>query len=148
MPDEKPEIAVGAAAGANGSSATLLDTIIQDGKMARDPSQRPYAKDLLSEFVGQVLDEGMTVSRDTVASIKTRIAQIDELISAQLNEIMHAAEFQALEASWRGLHYLVMNSETGTHLKIRLLNVSRQEVVNDLEKAVEFDQSTLFKRIY
>src|ERR1700704_6285595 len=140
MPEEQPLVA-SAAAGANGASATLLDTIIQDGKMARDPSQRPYAKDLLGEFVGQVLDEGMTVSRDTVTSIKSRIAQIDELISAQLNEIMHAAEFQALEASWRGLHYLVMNSETGAHLKIRLMNVSKQELINDVEKATEFDQS-------
>ena len=147
MPEEQP-LAAGAAAGANGTSATLLDSIIQDGKMAKDPSQRPYAKDLLTEFVGQVLDEGMTVSRDTVTSIKSRIAQIDELISSQLNELMHAADFQALEASWRGLHYLVMNSETGQHLKIRVMNLSRQEVVNDLEKATEFDQSSLFKRIY
>src|ERR1039457_5022822 len=103
MPDEQP-LAAGAAAGADAAPTTLLDSIIQDGKMAKDPTQKPYAKDLLTEFVGQILDEGMTVSRDTVTSIKSRLAQIDELISSQLNEIMHAADFQALEATWRGLH--------------------------------------------
>jgi type VI secretion system protein ImpC len=154
MPDEQPQSAeqpsaqaAAASASANGSGS-LLDKIIQEGRMTRDASQTPYAKDLIGEFVGQVLDEGMVVSRDTVTSIKTRIAQIDELLSAQVNEIMHNPEFQQLEASWRGLNYLVMNSETGTHLKIRLLNATKQDLVNDLEKASEFDQSTLFKRIY
>jgi type VI secretion system protein ImpC len=156
MPDEKPmTAAAGAGASAeqpaatNGKvSASLLDKIVTDGHMVRDPSQQPYARDLIGEFVGQVLDEGMVVSRDTVTSIKSRIAQIDELISQQLNALMHHPEFQALEASWRGLSYLVMNTETGTHLKIRLLNSTRGELVNDLEKAVEFDQSQLFKKVY
>jgi type VI secretion system protein ImpC len=61
---------------------------------------------------------------------------------------MHADAFQKLEASWRGLHYLVMHTETGTMLKLRLLNVTKQELINDLEKATEFDQSALFKKNY
>jgi type VI secretion system protein ImpC len=126
----------------------LLDQIVMEGKMARDPSQVVYAKDLVSEFASQVLDEGMTVSADTVTSIKGRIAQIDELMSQQLNEVLHAAEFQALESAWRGLSYLVKNSETGGSLKIRLLNVTKKEITTDLEKATEFDQSQLFKIIY
>lgn len=147
MPDEKPDNAAGSPA--NGTATlSLLDKIVLEGKMAKDPSQKAYAQDLVGEFVGQVLDEGMTVSHDTVASIKSRIAQIDKLLSAQLNEIMHSPDFQRIEGAWRGLSYLVMNSETGTHFKIRLLNVTKQELTTDLEKAVEFDQSTLFKRIY
>ncbi len=126
----------------------LLDQIVLEGKMARDPSQTAYAKDLVSEFASQVLDEGMVVSSDTVTSIKSRIAEIDELLSLQLNELMHAPDFQALEASWRGLNYLVMNTETGSRLKIRLLNVTKKEITADLEKATEFDQSQLFKAIY
>jgi type VI secretion system protein ImpC len=85
---------------------------------------------------------------DITAAIKTRIAQIDEVIQLQLDQILHAEEFQALEASWRGLHYLVDKSETGTHLKIRVLNVSKGELVKDIENAVEFDQSALFKQVY
>ena len=92
----------------------------------------------------------MTISADdVVAGIKDRIAQIDQLISAQLNEIMHdSASSRQLEGSWRGLSYLVMNTETGTALKIRLMNVTKKELLNDLEKAVEFDQSAMFKKIY
>src|SRR5581483_643699 len=110
--------------------------------------QSGHARDLIAEFAAQVLDQSMTISRDTAAMINARIAQIDELISAQLNEVMHSTEFQKLEASWRGLHFLVMNTETGTRLKLRLLNASRDELQKDLEKAVEFDQSILFKKIY
>jgi len=145
-PESTPAPATTAAVAA--APTTLLDQIISNGKMARDASQKPYAKDLLGEFVSQVVDEGMTVGRDTVASIKTRIAQIDEMISAQLSEILHTPDVQRVEASWRGLHYLVMNSETGTQMKLRVLNATRQEIANDLEKAVEFDQSALFKKIY
>jgi type VI secretion system protein ImpC len=129
-------------------TVTLLERIIQDGKMARDESQHAYARDLIGEFVTQILDADMTVSKDTAAMINTRIAQIDELLSNQLNAIMHAEAFQALEATWRGLHYLVTHSETGTMLKLRLLNVTQRELQNDLEKATEFDQSVLFKKLY
>jgi type VI secretion system protein ImpC len=127
---------------------SLLERIIQEGKMIRDESQQVYAQDMIGEFVTQILDEDMTVSNDTAAMINTRIAQIDELLSNQLNAIMHAPEFQQLEASWRGLHYLVMNTETSTMLKLRLLNVTQAELLNDLEKATEFDQSVLFKKVY
>lgn len=126
----------------------LLDRIIVQGRMARDDMQRDYARDLIGEFAGQVLDEAMTVSSDTVAMINARIARIDELLSAQLNEIMHAPEFQKLEATWRGLSYLVMNTETGTQLKLRVVHATQKELLADLEKAVEFDQSALFKMIY
>ena len=57
-------------------------------------------------------------------------------------------KFQKLEGSWRGLHYLVMNSETSASLKIRMLNVSKQALFKDLDKAVEFDQSQVFKKLY
>jgi type VI secretion system protein ImpC len=144
MPDTQTEAAGGTAT----AELTVLDRIVQEGRMARDDVQKIYARDLVGEFAVQVLDDGMTVGNDTVAAINTRIAQIDALISNQLNEIMHAPEFQALEASWRGLRYLVFNTETGTRLKLRLLNATRKELQDDLEKAVEFDQSTLFKKIY
>ena len=66
----------------------------------------------------------------------------------QLNAIMHHPEFQKLEGTWRGLHYLVMNSETSTSLKLRVLNITKRELCHDLDRAVEFDQSQLFKKIY
>ena len=68
--------------------------------------------------------------------------------TAQVNEIMHQPEFQKLESTWRGLHYLVHHAETGENLKVRVLNVSKRDLFKDLEKAAEFDQSALFKKIY
>jgi type VI secretion system protein ImpC len=126
----------------------LLDQIIRKGKLARDEAQEERARDLVGEFVHQILDEGMTVSNDTVAMIEAQVAKIDELLTAQLNEILHHEEFQRLEASWRGLTYLVMNTETSTRLKLRLLPLSKKELLKDLETASEFDQSNLFKKVY
>ncbi len=137
---------------AEGGAATeelsLLDRIIQDGKLARDESQVEHAKNLINEFVSQILEGTMTVSKDTVAMINARIAQIDELISSQLNEVLHAEDFQKLEGTWRGMNYFVMNTETSTTLKLRVFNATRKEVLTDLEKATEFDQSQLFKKVY
>src|SRR5688572_5826818 len=127
---------------------SLLDSIIEKGKMARHESQMPHSRDLIGEFVTQVLDNSIAVSEDTVMMINKRIAEIDQLLTDQLNEILHDPAFQQLEASWRGLHYLVSNTETGTSLKLRLLNATKGEVLNDLERAVEFDQSTQFKQLY
>jgi len=126
----------------------LLDTILEEGRLVREESQKAWAKDMISELVREVMAGEITVSKDTEAMINARISQIDHLISRQLNEVMHHEEFQKLEASWRGLHYLVHNSETGQQLKIRLMNASKKDLLKDMEKAAEFDQSALFKKIY
>lgn len=127
---------------------SLLDQILEDGKLARDESQRAGAKDLIGEFVGQIMEGTITVSKDTEAMINSRIAQIDKLISDQLNEVMHHPDFQKLEGSWRGLQYLVSQSETGERMKIRVMNTSKKDLLKDMEKASEFDQSALFKKVY
>jgi type VI secretion system protein ImpC len=146
MADETQAATESSAAAA--AELSLLDQIISKGKLARDEQQKPRAKDLVGEFVNQILDEGMTVSRDTMAMIQAQIARIDEMLSNQLNEILHHPDFQKLEASWRGLHFLVMNTETSTRLKLRLLCASKAEIFKDLDQAIEFDQSQLFKKIY
>ena len=133
----------------NAEPTNLLDRMMVEGKMAREDNQRPYARDLIAEFVDQVLAETSGVAKaDVVEMINARIAQIDEMISVQLNEVLHHPDFQKLEGTWRGMHYLVMNTETSTRLKLRVMNVSKAELLKDLEKAVEFDQSALFKKVY
>jgi type VI secretion system protein ImpC len=134
--------------GATVTGGGLLDQIIAKGKMVREASQNAHAKDLISEFASQVIDQGLALGNDLVATLSQRIAEIDALLSAQLNEILHNPEFQKLEATWRGMHYLVMNSETGSRLKLRVLNASKKELLEDAEKATEFDQSALFKKVY
>jgi type VI secretion system protein ImpC len=128
--------------------ADLLTRILDKGKLARNEAQAQQAKDMIAEFVQELMQGQLVIKKDMESAINARIAEIDRLLSAQLNEIMHAEEFQKLEGSWRGLHHLVMNSETGTMLKIRVLNVSKKELLKDLERAVEFDQSALFKKVY
>jgi len=76
------------------------------------------------------------------------IARLDALLSAQVNAILHHPSFQRLEASWRGLHYLVRLVPDGENIKVRVLNVSWRELTRDLERSLEFDQSQLFRQVY
>src|ERR1700676_5063275 len=126
----------------------LLDQIVEEGRMGKDESAKERGKDLVKEFVAQVLEGSMTVTRDAETMINARIAQIDHLLSIQVNEILHHAAFQKLEGSWRGLKYLLDQSETNDQLKIKVLNVSKKELLRDLQRAPEFDQSALFKKVY
>jgi type VI secretion system protein ImpC len=126
----------------------LLDQIVEEGRMAKDGGAKERGKDLVKEFVAGVLDGSMTVTRDAETMINARIAQIDHLLSIQVNEILHHATFQKLEGSWRGLKYLLDQSETNDQLKIKVLNVSKKELLRDLQRAPEFDQSALFKKVY
>ena len=130
------------------TSMSVLDQIVEEGRFAKDVAGRERGKNLVTEFVNQVLEGAMTVSKDAEAMINARIAQIDHLISIQLNEILHHEQFQKLEASWRGLKYLMDQSETSASLKIKILNVSKRELLRDLQRAPEFDQSALFKKVY
>ena len=143
------EAAAGGAATAT-EELSLLDRIVQEGKMAVEPSQSDYAKKLLGQFATQILDEGMKTAPDkgVVAMINERVADIDKILSDQLNAILHHGDFQSLEASWRGLHDMVYGTETGPQLKLRLLNASKKELLKDLETAVDYDMSVLFKKVY
>src|SRR5579872_1497744 len=126
----------------------LLDKIVEEGRFSRDPASLERGKDLIKEFVAQIVQGSMAVSKDTETTINARIAQIDKLISAQLSEILHHPQFQKLEASWRGLKYLLDQSETNDMLKIKIFNATKKEILRDLQLAAEFDQSALFKKVY
>ncbi len=127
---------------------SLLDQIVEQGRLGKDEKAKERGKGLVREFVEQVVKGSMTVTSDAEAMINARIAQIDALLSAQVNEILHTPAFQKLEGSWRGLKYLLDQSETSDHLKIKVLNCSKRELLRDLQKAPEFDQSALFKKVY
>ncbi len=127
---------------------SLLDQIADQGRVSKDPASRERGKDLIKEFVHQFLEGNMVVSRDTETMINFRIAQIDHLLSIQLAEILHHPSFQKLEGTWRGLKYLLDQSETGEKLKIKILNANKRELLRDLQRAPEFDQSAMFKKVY
>jgi type VI secretion system protein ImpC len=128
-------------------AASLLDQVIQSTR-PQDQREAERTKNYFKRFLDQVVKPGQVVSNDVEANIKHWVGEIDKALSAQLNEVLHDPAFQKLEGTWRGLHYLVHQTETGEGLKIRVLNVSKRELFKDLEKAAEFDQSSLFKKIY
>jgi type VI secretion system protein ImpC len=125
----------------------LLDQIITEMRPL-DEKERERNKDYVGQFLRQILGPDKVISKDVETSVKYWIAQIDNKLSVQLNEVMHHPDFQRLESSWRGLHYLVHQSETSDLLKIRVLNVSKRDLFKDLERAIEFDQSAMYKKIY
>ncbi len=109
---------------------------------------RDETEDLLRTLTAEATKGTVKWDKNLSVTINSAIAAIDKLMSEQLVAIMHNEKFQKLEGSWRGLHHLVSNTETSSQLKLRVLNISKKELSRDLEKAVEFDQSQIFKKIY
>jgi type VI secretion system protein ImpC len=104
----------------------------------------------IQTLVAQALADSTVVKGEVLDTIEEMIARLDEKLSAQMNEVLHAPEFQQLESAWRGLNYLVFNSETDATLKIRVLNVGKMELYRNLRTypGARWDQSPLFKAIY
>jgi type VI secretion system protein ImpD len=85
---------------------------------------------------------------DAIKMLNRDVARLDALVTGQLNAILHHTRFQRLEASWQGLRYLIEQVDEAEGIKIRVLNVSWKELARDLDRAIEFDQSQLFRKVY
>jgi len=134
----------------------LLGQLLGDISLLTDDQQAALKQDALTQigyFSSYVVADvkapaaGQPVLSATM-QIDLSVANIDLILSAQVSTILHAPSFQALEATWRGLFGLVTTTDTGGLLKLRVFNATRKELNDDLEKAVDFDQSILFKMIY
>ncbi|APZ92327.1 type VI secretion protein, EvpB/ family [Fuerstiella marisgermanici] len=110
--------------------------------------ERDEGSDMVKNLIGVAMSGTMTWDKSCTKTLSAAIGALDQKLSEQLAAVMQHEQFQKLEGSWRGLHHLVMNSETSKQLKLRVLNVSKREVFKDLDKAIEFDQSVLFKKLY
>src|SRR5947209_1846848 len=124
-----------------------------------DEDQLVNAADMVGELHNEISDttnnpmalsqtDPLLTADNIMTLLQHRIAKLDEEINDELSNVMHEEGFQKMEATWRGLHYLVSNSETGEMLKLRILDATKEEIHNDLKNAVEFDQSIQFKKIY
>jgi type VI secretion system protein ImpC len=104
----------------------------------------------VNTLVQQALADSSLIKDDVLDTLDEMIARLDEKLSAQVNEILHNETFQQIESAWRGLHYIVFNSETDATLKLRVMNVSKQELYRDLRlyPDAKWDQSPLFKAVY
>jgi type VI secretion system protein ImpC len=126
----------------------LLDEIVTQSRVARSDVEHHRAKDIISELVREVLQGTVVVSENLSVTLDARVAELDRLISEQLSEVMHHADFQRLESSWTGLHYLCKHTSTGSMMKIKVFNANKKELIKDFKTAIDFDQSALFKKVY
>jgi len=130
------------------TEGSLLDTIVNNGRLGQTTEEKTKGKGWVKELVDQVLAGQIRVAKDTDEMLGSRIKELDELISVQLNEVMHAPEFQKLEGSWRGLQYLTTNTETSTMLKIKVFNISKKDILKDFTKQNDWEQAAIFRKIY
>lgn len=123
-------------------------SFLEQAISATKQTPKDETEDLLKTLTKEALKGTVSWDKNLTVTINSAIAAIDNALSKQLSAIMQNEKFQKLEGSWRGLNHLISNSETSSQLKIRMLNISKKEISRDLEKAVEFDQSQTFKKIY
>jgi type VI secretion system protein ImpC len=129
-------------------STGLLDQIVEQSRVAKSGAEHQRAKDIISELAREVMNGTVVVSDNLNRTLDARVAELDRMISEQLSAVMHAPEFQQLESTWRGLHYLCEQTSTGAMMKIKVLNASKKDLNRDFKSALDFDQSTLFKKVY
>ena len=128
--------------------APSIKAILEETLLLKEDSNFEFLVNLFICLYKAIENIAQQKVNDEYSFLMKLISDIDNKVSKQLDEAMHAPELKTLEASWRGLHFLVFNTETSTRLKIRVLPITKDELGKDLEKAVEFDQSALFKKIY
>ncbi len=144
MAGEAEKASAAQPAGAEAQTESLLDRVV--GLTPQTP--RDGVKDMMGVLVDHVMKGVVKWDRNVSRTLDKGIAALDAAISKQLAAIMHAPEFQKMEGTWRGFKHLVFSSETSATLRIKVFNVSKQDLYKDLDKAVEFDQSQIFKKLY
>ena len=124
--------------------------LLQKEFRPKSDTAKTAVEEAVKTLAEQALSNTDLVSDDALRSIESIIAQIDKTLTEQVNEILHNDEFQKLESAWRGLHYLVNNTESDEMLKVRVLNVSKKDLGKSLKKfkGAAWDQSPLFKKLY
>jgi type VI secretion system protein ImpC len=145
-----PETTTQPVTGAATIEANELGALLQKEFKPKTDQARAQVELAVRTLAEQALRETAVVSDDVIGTIKAIIAEIDHALTEQVNLILHHEEFQQLEGSWRGLQYLVTNTESDEMLKIRIMNVSKKDLGRTLKKykGVAWDQSPLFKRLY
>lgn len=115
-----------------------------------DDPKGKLIRDAVKTLAAQALESAQAIPGDVYKTINDMVAALDKTISRQVNQILHHPDFQKLESAWRGLHYMVNNTETDTSLKIRVMNISKKDATKSLKKfrGTSWDQSPLFKKVY
>lgn len=127
-----------------------LASLLQKEFKPKTDEAKSAVEQAVATLAQQALSQTQLIGNDVVKSIEAMVAAIDRKLSEQINQILHHPDFQKLEGAWRGLHYMVNNTETDEHLKIRVMNISKQDLGKTLKryKGTAWDQSPIFKRVY
>jgi len=138
------------AAGVQTTETSDFSALLQKEFKPKSDRAREEVETAVRTLASQVLEDKDLIADDAVNSINAIVAEIDRKLAEQINLIMHNAQFQALEGSWRGLHYLVNNTETDEMLKIKVFNISKKDLAKNLKKykGTAWDQSPIFKKVY
>src|SRR6266496_4658163 len=130
--------------------ADEFSTLLNKEFKPKTDQAREAVEQAVHTLAEQALVNTQVISADAYRTIEAIIAEIDRKLSEQINLVMHHADFQQLEGAWRGLSYLVNNTETDEMLKIRVLNVSKKDLGRQLRryKGTGWDQSPFHKKVY
>lgn len=137
-----------AASASSVESAGILDRIIAETRLTPQDEAYGIAKRGVSAFIEELLKPQNANEPVKKALVDRMIAEIDAKLSLQMDEILHHAEFQSLESSWRGLKLLVDRTDFRENIKLEIINASRQDLLDDFEDSPEITQSGLYKHIY
>ncbi|MEM9190412.1 MAG: type VI secretion system contractile sheath large subunit [Myxococcota bacterium] len=140
--------AEGEAAGAEAGDVSLLDEILSESKLKKEDDTYDIARRGVQAFVTEMLAPNRAGERVDKASVDAMIAEIDKRMSAQINEIMHHKDFQALESSWRSLKYLIDNVDFRENIKVEVLNATKDDLIEDFEDSPEIVKSGLYQTVY
>jgi len=137
-------------AGATAIEASAFSTLLQKEFKPKTDRAKEAVETAVHTLAQEVLTGTALISPDVVLTIESIIASIDKKLTDQINQVMHHEDFQKLEAAWRGLHYMVNNTETDEMLKIRVMNISKKDLGKTLKKfkGTAWDQSPIFKKMY
>jgi type VI secretion system protein ImpC len=127
-----------------------FSALLQKEFKPRSDEDKSAVEQAVQTLAQQALAQTKLIGKDVVVSIEAMIAAIDEKLTQQINKIIHHPDYQKLEGAWRGLHYMISNTETDEHLKIRVMDISKQDLGKTLKryKGAAWDQSPLFKKVY
>ncbi len=148
MAEEQAQVESAGAATAFGSSE--FESLLQKEFRPKSDQAKTAVENAVKTLAQQALANTALISDDALRSIESIVAEIDKKLTEQVNLILHHEDFQQMESAWRGLHYLVNNTETDEMLKIRVMNISKKDMHKTLRKfkGTAWDQSPIFKKVY
>ncbi|MEM7158131.1 MAG: type VI secretion system contractile sheath large subunit, partial [Myxococcota bacterium] len=129
-------------------SGSLLDELLSEAKVTPEQETYAIARQGVETFITEVLSSSDKYRKIDKAAVDVMIAELDQRLSAQINEILHHNEFQKLESAWRGLKYLIDNVNFRENVRVEVLNCSKQDLLDDFEDSPEIPKSGLYRTVY